>query len=406
MKNELDNLLKQALTPQEEPGKYLNEKLRQKIREETEMAEKKKHRNSTELTTAKRRPKRLRPAMLLTAVLILILCSATAFAAWKYLSPRQIAEETGYDVLGAAFESEDAVSVNETRNEAGYQITLLGIVSGKNLTGTVELNGQTLENDSTYAVVAIEHSDGTPMPDTSSDEYGKEEFFVSPFVKGLNPKDYNAFTMGGGYSDMVKDGIMYRIAECDNVEIFADRGLYLCVQSGTFPDVNAYRFDESSGEISESEDYEGLNILFSLPVDTSKADPAAAEEYLKQMTKEENGAEIPDDAANDAIDDGIEEFMEKVTGENIDEYCEPVESTRQVLTPDADNNIDFTFEVEGRGGGEGKETLMQEFLDSPPGTLYITGWSDNGEGLDGLLISTLTLLEDGKVEFVAYIPKT
>ncbi len=401
MKNELDNLLKQALTPQEEPGKYLNEKLRQKIREETEMTEKKKNRNNTELATLGKKRKRLRPAMLLTAVLILVLCSATAFAAWKYLSPRQIAEETGYDTLGVAFEGEDAVSVNETRSEAGYHITLLGLVSGKNLTGMVELNGQTLENDSTYAVVAIEHSDGTPMPDTSSDEYGEEEFFVSPFVKGLNPKDYNAFTMGGGYSDMVKDGILYRIAECDNVEIFADRGLYLCVQGGTFPDVSAYRFDEISGEISESEDYEGLNILFSLPVDKAKADPAAAEEYLKQMAEEENDTEIPEDA----IDDEVSEFIEKLTEENIDEYCEPVESTRQVLTPDTDNNVDFAYEVEGRGGGEGKMTLPEEFLDGTPGTLYISGWANSEEGLDSLYISTFTLRDDRKVEFVAYIPK-
>jgi len=40
--------------------------------------------------------------------------------------------------------------------------------------------------------------------------------------------------MNGGYAQTVVDGVCYRIAECDNVECFADRKLYLCVMDDAF----------------------------------------------------------------------------------------------------------------------------------------------------------------------------
>ncbi len=59
-------------------------------------------------------------------------------------------------------------------------------------------------------------------------------FFISPLVKGLEPWQYNIGTMNGSYCEDIVDGIRYRIIQCDDIEIFADRGVYLSVLGGDF----------------------------------------------------------------------------------------------------------------------------------------------------------------------------
>lgn len=132
------------------------------------------------------------PAAILAASITLVIGSTAVFAAWKYLSPSQIAEEFEDRELAEAFQGEDAVLVNETQECGGYKVTLLGAVSGKNARKFLS-SGQKeqLEDSRFYAAVAIEHADGTPMPDTSDDAYGEEAFFVSPYIKGLDPVWYN-----------------------------------------------------------------------------------------------------------------------------------------------------------------------------------------------------------------------
>ena len=109
-----------------------------------------------------------------------------------------------------AFQGKDAVSVNESQEYGGYRVTLLGAVSGKNISEYLETDDQgQVEDDRFYAAVAIERTDGTPMPDTRDDAYGEEPFYVSPYIKGLEPWNYGLMTMGGGYSEFVRDGIQY-----------------------------------------------------------------------------------------------------------------------------------------------------------------------------------------------------
>lgn len=125
------------------------------------------------------------------------------------------------------------------------------------------------------------------MPATSEPEYGQDPFFVSPLIKGLKPWQVNITTMNGGYSEAVIDGIMYRLIECDGVEMFADRGVYLAVSNGSsFFSKDAFAYNESTGEISANNDYKGTAILFELPLDPTKADPVKAESYLQELLKE------------------------------------------------------------------------------------------------------------------------
>ncbi len=269
MKHDMDQLLQHALSPEKEPDYWLNQKILQKAEETGTMVKK----------------NRKKLMAVLVAAGTLMIGSLTTFAAWKYLTPDQAAEILFEDeALSKAFQSEDAIGINETQEHGDYRITLLGVVSGKNLSEHTYWDEEgRIQEDRTYIVTAIENADGTPRPDVSDEDYGMEEFFISPIISGLSPWQYSIMTMGGGYSEDVMDGIQYRLIECDNVDMFADRNLYLCVQSGTFYDNQAYVMDEATGAFSRNESYEGVNALFDLPLDASKADPVAAQAYMEQM---------------------------------------------------------------------------------------------------------------------------
>lgn len=80
---------------------------------------------------------------------------------------------------------------------------------------------------------------------------------------------------------------MYRLIECDGVKMFADRGGYLAISSGSpFYNSEAFTYEDSTGEIRPNNDYDGAAVLFDLPLDTSKADPVRAEVYLQQLLRE------------------------------------------------------------------------------------------------------------------------
>lgn len=390
MKRELDDMLKSALTPKDEPDFWLNQKILSKAKEREKMMEEKK-----------RKTARI-PALLMSTAVVLAIGSVSTYAAWKYLTPEQVAEEVGDNRLKEAFQSSDAVMINETQTYGDYQVTLLGLVSGTDIAGFLTTPDEDDENQ-LYSVVAIERTDGTPMPETSSDDYGRERFFVSPLIRGYDPVWYNCATMNGGYTDHVENGILYRISECDNVEIFADHELYLCVVDSTFYDNKAYLYDETSGEIARNEAYTGLNALFSLPLDASRADPDAVAAYIEMLNEPEEESEV------EIEENDITRFVDKLTPENIDEYCEPVESTRQVLTPDEDGNIHLgDWKVEGRVSGFGDNFMSVPYLLFPDGKTGMRdkfGYSYSDTEMDSLVIETYTLNEDGTVTFVVYIPK-
>lgn len=263
----LDALLNEALSPKNEPDETLDQKIIRQIKEKD---------------MDHRKVKRRIPAAALVAILVLAL-STTAFAAWKLLTPTEVAEKTGNQQLAEAFNGEGALQINKTENARGYAITLLGLVSGKGLSGY----STDVDEEKTYAVVSIGHEDGSPMPDSTDEDYGQVPFFVSPLIKGLEPWKYNIATMGGGYCEFVNDGILYRLIECDSIEMFADRGLSLCVSDTAFYNTEAFNYDESTGEISPNTSYQGVNVLFDLPLDPAAANPAAAQKYIQDMNTNE-----------------------------------------------------------------------------------------------------------------------
>lgn len=269
MEKELNELLRHALTPTDEPDFWLNQKILNQVKEQKGMVRKKKIRCSTAT---------------LIAVIVLCLSSVTAYAAWKYLSPAEVAGIMNDTRLAEAFLGEQALLINETQSYGGYDVTLLGITSGEALSEYQHYSeGGLIDADRTYAVVAIRNSDGTPMPGTSEEAYGELEFFTSPLIQGYNPAFYNIVSMNGDYTEMSEEGILYRLVRCDNVEIFANQDLYLCICDGSFYNKELYDYDEATGLISRNEAYEGLNALFHLPIDPANADPQKAQDYIRSL---------------------------------------------------------------------------------------------------------------------------
>ena len=368
--------------------------------------------------------KKMPAAAILTAA-VLFAGSLTAAAAWKYLTPDEVAETVEDQGLAAAFQSEDAVYLNESQECGAYRITLLGVVSGKNLSQYVTSDDTGIREDRTYVVTAIENLDGSPRPAVSDESYGTDPFFVSPLIEGQDPNWFNIITMGGGYSEIVQDGIQYRITETDNVEAFADRTLYLAVCSGTFYDQGAYQFDQATGQISRNESYGGVNALFCLPLDSSKADKEAAEAYIQRVEKElfgEGGSGSPEGAGEGTAQpegedgecklqaaeggEGLGSFLtaeiEGWTEEELEANTDLLEELTQVLTPDAEGNMAYSYEVSKDGlGASGNVSLEMLFEDGQEGmspSKQIIG----GDGEEGAYIETFTLNEDGTVTLKVY----
>ena len=206
-------------------------------------------------------------AVLLAAAVVAAM-SVTAYAAIT-LAPRDVAQRAGNEALAAAFEGEDAITVNETKTVGDYNVTLMGLVSGTGLS-RVESLPDSVDQDKTYAVLAYARTDGADITEDVPD------LTVSPLVEGYAPWRLNAWTLGGGVSSFAQEGVLYYLFECDNVEPFADRTVYLAVYPGTHtpPSAELFGFEDATGVITSK----GEAALFSLPLDESKANAQKAEE--------------------------------------------------------------------------------------------------------------------------------
>lgn len=335
-----ERLLKQSLASTAEPEDKLNESLIHQLKELSQM----KHKYRKRLS-----------AGLLSAVLLLAL-SVSAYAAAQLFSAKQIVDHLGDKLLADAFESKDAIQINQSKTSGDYRFTLHGLVSGAGLSEFPH-SAEEIYPDRTYVVVSIARQDGKPMPDTRDPEYGKEPFFISPLIKGLEPWRINIASMSGAYSETVIDGVMYRLLECDQVEIFADRGVYLAISSGkTFYSTEAFRYDEITGEIQPKEDYPGSAVLFDLPLDAAKADPVKAEAYLESLLSSWRSNERYTDAEEE-WGNWMRDFKAKIrNGERIGETIP--ESVKEVSYDDA-GNIIYTFD-DGRSTTESPEQLFEE----------------------------------------------
>ncbi len=259
---DLDNLIISALSQRQSRPQAVNNKILLYRKTERDIKMKKSVLKKTMVTLA-----------------MVVLRAVPVYRAAKFLMPSQVAEKKGDLALAKAFESQNAITVNETQQSGGYDITLLGIVSGKDISDSRVLVDDRLYTDKTYRVVAVQNSDGTPFKDIAD----TPEMLISPYFKGANPIFINIMSLNGGYFSTVVDGVMYRLINCDNIEAFAGGVVYLGVSDGMMYNRDAYIYNSNDGTITQNPDYDGVKALFNLPLDTSKADPDKAREIIKSI---------------------------------------------------------------------------------------------------------------------------
>ena len=211
-------------------------------------------------------------AVLTAACVALLAVSVSAAMLW--LTPAQVAEEHGQPLLAEAFNGPGAISINETVESGDFSITLLGLVSGRNL----DVLNPDLEADHTYSVLALRRLDGEPLTNENHD-FGA--YTMTPLVAGCSPAAVNSWTLDAGVSGMARDGVYYYLLDTQSIEMFADRTVYMAFYEGFVPNNETFTVADD-GTIAFAEDFEGVQALFTLPLDPSRADPAAADAFLEE----------------------------------------------------------------------------------------------------------------------------
>lgn len=328
------------------------------------------------------------------AIAVTMVSSITAYAAWRYFSAKDVAAEIADNRLAQEFEQNNWMDECETQTYGNYDITLLGIVSGDEISSHLsKTDSGEIDGDKTYMAVAIAHSDGTPMPDSSKTD--EEQFYVSPYIEGLDPARYNASVLGGNNILFVSDGIQYRLLETDNIECFADRKIYMGVSEGEAYDDKAYVYDSVSGDISRNESYEGVNALFTLSIDSNLADQKRAAEVIAAMDNYEAGGEYTE------ILSEADRWVNSITPENIDEKATPLESSRQVLSLS-----EFAEYVMGEAADgadvDAEAAVLDEYF--PDGVGMSEVMTKSAASKEDAYVETYTLNSDDTVTILRYVP--
>jgi hypothetical protein len=278
-----------------------------------------------------------------------------------------------------------------------YIFTFLGITSGEDLSR----NFEEAEDGSTYAVLAISKADGTLFDSESYyEDMTGDRFFVSPLIHGIAPWQGGATVMnGGGYTERIIDGVLYRIMDCDNIEIFADTGVSLAASTGVFFDTKAFAYDEATGKTTARSDFDGSAVIFELPFDKSLGDPAKAEQYWAEFESEAT-ATIPDSERPAKV---LE--MEFISS-NVDwSDVMVIEGTTKILTPDADGYVTYEYETPNGGSGRNKFLFDAENFEVGVPEVHGMGYSSDENGvISKVTANRYTLNEDGTLTAEVVMP--
>lgn len=384
----LDLILKQALSPEIDDCDVKIKTMDMERKENMINYEKNKNFKKSSVKSWKH------AAAAAAAIAVTMVSSITAYAAWRYFSAKDVAAEIADNRLAQEFEQNNWMDECETQTYGNYDITLLGIVSGDEISSHLsKTDSGEIDGDKTYMAVAIAHSDGTPMPDSSKTD--EEQFYVSPYIEGLDPARYNASVLGGNNTLFVSDGIQYRMLETDNIECFADRKIYMGVSEGEAYDDKAYVYDSVSGDISRNESYEGVNALFTLSIDSNLADQKKAAEVIASMDNYEAGGEYTE------ILSEADRWVNSITPENIDEKAAPLESSRQVLSLS-----EFAEYVMGEAADgadvDAEAAVLDEYF--PDGVGMSEVMTKSAASKEDAYVETYTLNSDDTVTILRYVP--
>lgn len=432
---EIDKLMQEALSPEIEPDKALNENLLHMwdgqysdnasenrcsdmdtdlISDRVDMVYKRKKEHVTKnyFISKKERMSEMKNKRRLSiaaaaAICVLAVSTTVAVAATvRYLSREEIIKEVKDPYAENAFKNGTTLDINQTVEAGDYRFRVYSIATQEKLTENGLNEG--LEGG-TYVIVSIERIDGTSM----SDDYHEKTFLVSPLIQGLEPWSYNIFSMGGSYTQKIKDGILYRIIKCDEIALFADRQIYLSILDDTFYQKDAYHYNEVDGTISREESYDGINLLFELPIDKSRADKEKAAQYLRELEKSwekeivETGSELLDNIIRQERAKGSNAIcIEEIPVEVLISYAKLDEDSVKVLTPRDDGMIEYTYYRKDESGGSDMRALDDFLLRFPDGTgtiLIGINFGENSE--EEVIFRVFTRDADGIIKGMEYIIK-
>lgn len=242
-------------------------------------------------------------AVLIAACIALLAVSVSAAMLW--LSPAQVAEEYDQPLLAEAFKGPGAISINETVESGDFSITLLGLVSGRDL----DVLNPDLEMDHTYSVLALRRLDGAEL---TNEDFDFSRYTMTPLVAGCSPSAVNNWTLNAGASGFAKDGVYYYLLDTQSLEMFADRTVYMAYYEGSVPNNTIFTVAED-GTIAFADDFTGVHALFTLPLDPAKADPAAVKAFLSEYdigwTNERSEPEGEWDVERHETEDSEEIFL-------------------------------------------------------------------------------------------------
>lgn len=342
---------------------------------------------------------------------LLLAGGVSVYAVGHYLSPAEIATEFDEgNALVKAFESKSAIAVNETQKTGDYIVTLLGMVSGKDLELCVtEDEVSDLKADRSYIALAISMEDGTPMKE--------ENKTLSPLVCGIDWRDVTIADMDATLHWFTKDGVVYELLECDNLEIFAGRGVQLGVVDQFGDESEAFIMDEATGIYEKAGGYEGCNALFSLPIDPAKGDEDAVTAYLEQIKEHresENASTDKDeydglsaDAAE--FEKAIAEMSAEEAGAYIKEHCR--QTGMATLPYDENGDLKWGEEYADEGNLNEDTTYVE---DGSSGMINVSGYkagvptyshaSSDGT-TEGTTFAVITINDDHTVTMETYALK-
>jgi hypothetical protein len=358
-----------------------------------------------------------RTSIIAVAAAVLAASGLGVYAAVNYLTPSEVASELHYPELAEQFEIQTSLT-EEGSTETGtgtavsaaavitepisvtsgdYIFTFLGITSGEDLSGQFD----EAEDGSTYTVVTIENADGTPFDkDSYYSDMTAEGFFVSPLIHGVAPWMGGAAVFKtGGYSENIIDGKIYRITNCDNIEIFADTGVSLAVSTGRLLDMKAFDYNAETGLTTPNPDFDGAAAVFEIPFDPALGDPVKAAEYWAEfesgMTADVPMPERPAEIAE------MEFIRDNVDWTDVT----VVEGSAKILTPDAEGFVTYEYKISDDGAG-GRSKFLLDAYGFEVGVPQVHGssYSEKDGEIKNLHAIRYTLNEDGTLTAEIIIP--
>lgn len=381
----IDDLLYRSLRPDDIPDAELN----RRILEWRENAMKKRKFSKTAVAAA--------------VFCVLAAGSVTAAAAYHYLKPSQVAEIISDNhALSKAFEGGDAIKINQVKRDGGYEVTLMGKVSGAGLNTCVsEEIGKELKKERMYTVLSVKRTDGLAMTDD-------EKKCISPLIHGVPWELANNAALDTLLHFFLLDGVCYELMECDDLEIFAGRGVQIGVVDSFGEENQAFVMDETTGIYSERPGYEGLNLLFDLPLDAAKADERAASRYLKQIKEKQDSADEGEENETVRGSQELRTYIKRLsTYMNADgkpkkdalflqEHAKAVKGTKRILEMDGNGCVPL---VDGDGESRGKQCVKDLKIGEP--TILSYACADT---LESLHMDVFTRNSDKTVTYEVYQP--